>query len=88
LELCALVTSKVLNSTPKKIYLFAGYKPKTVKVFIAESLFTDMMYFPEKYDVCEMLEDFNLVACEQEYNEEARDFLPGRTMKITKKTEI
>jgi hypothetical protein len=86
LEVYSMGINRRLNETPKTIYLSSGYKPGTVKVSIAEKLFVDMMYHPEKYDIEKWMKKSKLVACVEEYSQERRNFLPCCTMEITQQT--
>ena len=88
LEACMLGFNKTLDSEPKNIYLLPGFTKNTVKIFISQAMFVDMMYHPEKYDIEKLLKKCKLVACVDRYDNAEKEFVIDKTKEITEKTGI
>ncbi len=88
LEVCGFGVSKQFDNYPNNVYLHAGFSKGTVKLFISQAMFIDMMYRPEKYDVEKMLKNGKLLAYVDRYEKVIKDFVVTRTMTITAKTNI
>ena len=86
LEVASYGISKEFNGIQHVVYVFKGYKPRTVKILTSESLFVDMMYNAGNYDMDAFLESCAVVACVNSYNQNAGQFILAKTMAITDET--
>ncbi len=86
LKLCALHIDESLDKERKNIYLVTGFIKGSAKIVLSQALYMDMMYFPENYDVQQMLKKYDFLAATQVHNKKARKTSFKRLMKITETT--
>lgn len=86
MKVCALQIDKSLDKSRENIYLVTGFLKNTVKVILSQELFMDMLYFPENFDVPNMIQTYGLFAATQRPDSKTKKIFCDITMKIKRTT--